>query len=208
MTTPGPAGPRHDVEAVVLAGGASRRMGHDKAVLELDHQRLVDRLAGRLAEAVGRVTVASGARSLGRDDEVADVPDVEGPLAGLLAGLRVSRAPVVVVVPVDAPHTSPELLLRLADLCRAHGRGAAVAVLDGQVQALHLAIQRASLPAIEARVAGGERSARRLLGWLGALRVDHDGWADVDPEGRFAQDWDHPHDLPPQVRLPSTRGGS
>ena len=183
------------LDGVVLAGGASRRMGRDKAVIHLEGQRLVDRAVDRLATVADRVVVASGARSLGRDDEVADATDVVGPLAGLLAGLRATSAPVVAVVPVDAPHTSPRLLLRLATLCLARDRAAAVAVADDRVQALHVAVQRAALPAIESRVDRGETSPRRLLGWLDALRVDRDGWAGHDP-GAFARDWDEPADLP------------
>lgn len=191
------------VAAVVLAGGASRRMGRDKAVLEVDGERLVDLVADRLASVVDQVVVASGSRPLGRDDEVADAPDTSGPLAGLVAGLRAASASVVVVVPVDAPRTGPELLLRLARVCLELDRSAAVAVADGHVQALHAAFHREALPAIESRVAAGEWSPRRLLGWLDAVRLDHDGWADLDPTGGFARDWDRPADLPPGVRGPA-----
>ena len=188
------------LDGVVLAGGASRRMGRDKARLRLGGQRLVDRAVERLATVADRVVVAPGPRSLGCEHEVADVADVTGPLAGLLAGLRTTRAPVVVAVPVDAPHTSPRLLVRLATLCVARDRAAAVAVADDRVQALHVAVQRTAVPAIESRVAAGEVSPRRLLGWLDALRVDRDGWAD-DDSGAFAGDWDEPADLPDDVDL-------
>lgn len=187
------------VDGVVLAGGASRRMGRDKAVLRLHGERLVDRAAARLATVTDHVVVAAGARSLGCPAEVPDAEEVQGPLAGLLAGLRAARAPVVVAVPVDAPHTSPRVLSRLAALCRDLDRAAAVAVVDAQVQALHVAVQRAALPAIEARVHAGEASPRRLLGWLDALRVDRDGWGEFDPGGAFARDWDRPADLPAGV---------
>lgn len=194
--TPSPAG----LDGVVLAGGASRRMGRDKAVIRLDGQRLVDRAVERLATVTDRVVVAAGRRSLGCDDEISDADGVAGPLAGLLAALRATEAPLVVAMPVDAPHTSPRLLLRLADLCVARERPAAVAVADGRVQALHVAVQRAALAAIEVRVAAGETSPRRLLGWLDALRVDRDGWAAVEA-GTFAGDWDEPGDLPADVAL-------
>lgn len=187
----------------MLAGGASRRMGHDKATLRLGGRRLVDHLADRLAGAVDGVVVAAGGRPLGRADEVDDAAGVTGPLAGLLAGLRATSAEVVVAAPVDAPLGPPAVLLRLAALCAASGRAAAVAVVDGHVQPLHVAIRRAAVPAVEARVTAGEVSPRRLLGWLDALRVDPDGWADLDGAATFARDWDRPGDLPPEVDLPT-----
>lgn len=175
-------------------------MGRDKALLHVDGQRLVDHVADRWRGVAQRVIVASGARSLGREDEVVDAVGCTGPLAGIVAALRASRADQLAVVPVDAPHTDPRVLQRLASLCRRHDRAAAVAVVGGQVQALHAVVDRRAGVAIEARVAAGERSPRRLLAWLDALVVDVDGWGDIDPSGRFADDWDRPQDLPAHVR--------
>lgn len=188
------------LDVVVLAGGSSRRMGRDKACLSLEGQRLVDRMAARMDTIAGQVLVASGARSLGRDDEVPDAPDCRGPLAGVVAALRASRADLLGVVPVDAPHTDPRVVARLAALCVAHDRAASVVVADGRVQALHVVIAATAAPAIEARVAAGERSLRRLLAWLDAERVDVDGWGDLDADGAMARDWDRPEDLPDQLR--------
>lgn len=188
------------LDVVVLAGGASRRMGRDKAVLLVDGQRLVDHVAARWTAVARRVMVASGSRSLGRDDEVDDVPGCAGPLAGVLAALRVSRADQLAVVPVDAPDTDPLLLARLGALCHRHGRAAAVAVVDGHVQALHAVVDRRASAAVEERVALGERSPRQLLAWLDALVVDVDGWGDIDASGRFAGDWDRPEDVPAHMR--------
>lgn len=189
-------------DAVVLAGGASRRMGRDKATLEVDGERLVDRAVARLSTVADHVLVASGGRSLGRDDEVPDAPDCTGPLAGIVAALRRTDADLLAVVPVDAPDTDPRLVARLADLCRASGRAACVVHADGHVQALHAVIDRSALPAVEARVAAGERSPRGLLAWLDARCVDADGWADLDAAGRSVRDWDSPADLPPGVLDP------
>lgn len=190
------------LDVVVLAGGAGRRMGGDKARLVLDGQRLVDRVATRMAMVADHVMVASGPRSLGRDDEVADAPDVAGPLAGVLAALRISSARMLAVVPVDAPGTDPALVVRLADWCAGQGRAAAVAVTGERVQALHAVVAVAARDAVEARVADGERSPRGLLAWLDAARLGVDGWTDLDPAGAFADDWDRPEDLPAGVARP------
>jgi molybdopterin-guanine dinucleotide biosynthesis protein A len=48
-----------DVEAFILAGGRSRRMGRDKARLNWDGEPLVRRLAARIAPAVARVRLVA-----------------------------------------------------------------------------------------------------------------------------------------------------
>lgn len=192
-------------DVVVLAGGASRRMGHDKALLEIEGQRLVDHLVEGMAMMADHVVVASGHRSLGRADEVADPEGLRGPLAGLVAGLRATSGPYMASVPVDAPRTSAALVARLVEWCDRCGRGAVAAVADGHLQALHLVIARDAVAAVEERVAAGEWSPRRLLGWLDAGRIDVDGWGDLDPEGAFARDWDEPADLPDSVDYPRSR---
>lgn len=190
----------HGLDVVVLAGGSSRRMGSDKAVLEVDGVRLVDVVASAMAGIADRVVVASGRRSLGCGDEVADPDGWTGPLGGIVAALRATAGDHLGVVPVDAPGTDPRLLRRLATLCADHGRAAAVATSDGHLQALHAVVTRRAAAAVEARVAAGERSPRQLWAWLDALVVDVDGWGDLDPTGRLGHDWDRPEDLPEGVR--------
>lgn len=72
---------------LILTGGASSRMGHDKAELRWGGVRAVDRLAS-LARAAGCVPVCSvGVQSYG----LTFIPDLEpggGPVAGVVAGLR------------------------------------------------------------------------------------------------------------------------
>lgn len=194
------------LDVVVLAGGASRRMGADKARLQVGGRRLVDLVAEAQRGTGHRVLVACGDRPLGLPDEVADADGLTGPIAGLLGALRASTADAIALVPVDAPHPSAALPDLLHDLCRDRGRPAAVPVVDGHVQSLHAVLRHDALAAVERRVAAGERSPRRLLGWLDALRVDADAWGEVDPAGAFAQDWDRPEDVPGSVRIPGRDG--
>lgn len=188
------------LDVVVLAGGASSRMGTDKAVLQVEGRRLVDRMVEAMATVADRVVVSVGSRSLGLEDEVVDAEGLTGPLAGIVAALRVTGGDLLGVVPVDAPATDARLLRRLADLCEAHGRSAAVVVADGHLQSLHVVLTRSAHPAVETRVAAGERSTRGLLAWLDALVVDPRGWDDVDPDAAMARDWDVPADLPRGVQ--------
>lgn len=87
--------------AIILAGGASSRMGEDKALVLWDGVRAVDRVAAlaRLAGA-DEVIVAGGDYGL---PFVADPEPQAGPVAGILAAARHLRADCLLIFAVDAP---------------------------------------------------------------------------------------------------------
>ena len=77
-----------DLVGAVLTGGASRRMGRDKALIQVEGVRMVDRVAAVLAAAGCSNVVAVGPRQLAGD--VAHIDDLypgEGPLGGVLTAM-------------------------------------------------------------------------------------------------------------------------
>src|SRR5436190_1742777 len=101
--------------AIILVGGASSRMGADKAALLWGGVRAVDRLAhlARVAGATTVLTVGAGEYGLERiDDEI----DGGGPVAGIVAGLAALAARGCdrgLVVAVDAATIRPADLVPL-----------------------------------------------------------------------------------------------
>jgi molybdopterin-guanine dinucleotide biosynthesis protein A len=128
---------------IVLAGGRSRRMGRDKALLPWGQGTLLDRMIAVLATAGATRVLVSGDRpAYGGIGDV--VPD-RGPVGGLHAVLRHVEGPVL-VVPVDLPRLRPErveaLLAGMGTAgaamfaghplpCALHADDAARAVVDG-----------------------------------------------------------------------------
>ena len=106
------------IVGVVLAGGASRRMGgRDKAAIELDGETLLKRAVRRLRPQVDR-TVVNAPPGAWRDAAVPlvpdDLPDQPGPLAGLLAAMaRADEEDRIVTVAVDTPFFPEDLVSRL-----------------------------------------------------------------------------------------------
>jgi molybdopterin-guanine dinucleotide biosynthesis protein A len=100
--------------AIILTGGASRRMGADKAAQDWGGLRAIDRVA-MLARAVGAEVVLSA----GGDYGLPCVPDpalYAGPVAGVLAGVGTLRAQGLsrsLVLAVDAPTLRPQDLAPL-----------------------------------------------------------------------------------------------
>jgi len=99
---------------VVLAGGHSRRMGTDKALLELDGLTLVERAARRLAAICSQVVLADGGRNmLDGVQSVADGPG-KGPVAGILGTAAAFPDTALLLLACDLPRVPIGLLGELA----------------------------------------------------------------------------------------------
>ena len=108
--------PRFD--AVILAGGAARRMGgEDKALITIGATSLLQRVLGAVAEAE-RVICVGPRRSTAVDVEwTQEDPPGGGPVAALAAGLARVTAPVTLVAAVDLPFLQRTVVSRLVTAC-------------------------------------------------------------------------------------------
>jgi molybdopterin-guanine dinucleotide biosynthesis protein A len=185
------------VAGLLLTGGASRRMGTDKALLEVDGLRLVDRAAALLAAVTDPVVeVGPGWSDL---PAVREDPPGGGPLAAVSAGAaalrRAGHDGPVVVPAVDMPRVSVELLRLLAER---GGPATAVPRADGHPQPLCARYGPDALAAVDRLLAEGGRSLRALLEAMDA-RGDV-GWVEPEEWERVAEpvalaDVDTPDDL-------------
>ena len=95
---------------VVLAGGASRRMGRDKAFVEVDGRPLVALAADALlAAGAAEVLVVGGDRQALGALGYTVVPDRypgEGPLGAVLTAFAAAREPLVAVLACDLPRVA------------------------------------------------------------------------------------------------------
>ena len=108
------------VFGLVLAGGESRRMGQDKALLMRDGQSQLAHIATLLQRVVDRVFV-SARRSQqddaerGRFDRIVDRYDDMGPIAGILSALEEHPAVDWLVIACDLPNIDETTLRFLLD---------------------------------------------------------------------------------------------
>lgn len=186
-------------DAVVLAGGAARRLGGaDKPGVRVGGRSLLDRVLAACAGARTTVVVAE-ARPTARPVRWArEEPPGAGPLAALDAGLRHTTADHVVVLSADLPFLRPATVRRLLSALHAgEADGALLTDADGRDQPLVAAYRapalRRELTALtEDRAAHGAQGAltglplRRLTAALDLVRVpDHvasfdcDTWDDI-----------------------------
>jgi molybdopterin-guanine dinucleotide biosynthesis protein A len=127
-----------NLSAVILAGGESRRMGKDKAWLEVDGQPLLARALSTLRDSgIDEILISGRA---GIDYSAMQCPvllDLEpgcGPLAGIERALEAARAPLLLVLAVDLPNMTAALVRKLAGHC--DPLTGAVPKLRGQLEPL------------------------------------------------------------------------
>lgn len=105
----------HPPAGVVLAGGDSRRLGRDKAVLSFAGEPLVARAAAKLAAVVEPVVIADRGRCyLEGFLSVTDGPGA-GPLAGLLGAAAALPGRSLLALACDLPLLPAALLAALAE---------------------------------------------------------------------------------------------
>jgi hypothetical protein len=131
-----PDGPGTEAyDAVVLAGGAARRLGGaDKPGVRVGGRALLDRVLAACAGARTTVVVADPRPAARPVLWAREEPPGGGPLAALDAGLRRTTAPYVVVLSADLPFLAEETVRRLLDTLRGSAgerRGAAPDVIEG-----------------------------------------------------------------------------
>jgi molybdopterin-guanine dinucleotide biosynthesis protein A len=183
--------------AAVLAGGASRRMGRDKATMPVDGVELAATVLAAAARVAAPVVLVAPEGHPARRLAAPVVTDpAHGPLAALAAALEALDAAEVLVLAGDHPGLRVELLAHLVALAP---RGEAVACRRGpRLEPLVAVYRRApALAAARARLAG-TGSGASLLGLLAELRtvvVEEPEWRALDPDGRSFVDLDEPADL-------------
>lgn len=153
-----------ELEAVVLAGGKSARMGQDKATMSLRGRSLED-------WAVKAATDAGLHCRVQRDDLVAGL----GPLGGMWTAFQDSRASGLIFLSCDMPFVSAIELARLIDRWR-EGDEAALFVVEER-PGFPCLVGRTLMPQIDARLQSGRRSVQGLLSEGQALKVEPiDAW--------------------------------
>jgi molybdopterin-guanine dinucleotide biosynthesis protein A len=176
-----------DVAGVVLCGGASTRMGRDKALIEFDGKPLVRLVAERVAECADPVLLASGAGRRFESLPYEEIPDAvsgAGPISGLVAALSASPHDLLVAAAVDMPFVSADVFRLLLEL-RAH-EDAVVPVTSQGKQPLHALYHRSALSHLADVLERGRYGLREALDGLDVREVGREEWKAVDPRGRFA----------------------
>ena len=156
----------------VQAGGESRRMGQDKALMPFLGQPLIQRVVRRIAPIADEVFVTTNRPAdyafLGLP-LFSDIHFGRGPLGGLFTALSSASQPLVAVVACDMPFVSPNLLAFQARLLEAEAADVVVPFSKEGYEPLHAVYRREScLPAVKQAL---DDEQWKLIAWFSKVKV-------------------------------------
>jgi molybdopterin-guanine dinucleotide biosynthesis protein A len=163
MSTPSPTG-------YVLAGGLSRRLGRDKALLPWQKTTLLDHVTQLLGTVchevyiVGRHQTALPSKESCREPAgwLPDRTSGLGPVGGISTALHASQAEENIVVAVDLPSLTSEFLKYFKERCLYTLRPLTVCKIESAFP-LCLGIRTSFVRVVDEYIAAGHRSIHGLI---------------------------------------------
>jgi molybdopterin-guanine dinucleotide biosynthesis protein A len=191
------------VACVVLVGGESRRMGEDKARVDLAGKAMVERVLDVVRPLFKELYIGAHEDGLLCDayglPTVIDTLPGRGPVLGVCAALDKAREERVFVVSCDLPMLSAQVIEYLAT--QVEGVDAVVPMIGGRAQTTCAIYSRACLAPLEERLSSNEKGARSLNRFLEKTEglkvryVTEDELSKIDNDLESFVDVDTPQEL-------------
>ena len=192
------------VTGFILAGGASSRMGRDKALLEFGGVPLILHTARLLEPLVDKVVVvgnpgryaALGLRAIADDTQSRGGLEKtgRGPLAGIAAALAATHSRWNLILACDLPYLSPEWIDWLVLRALESPAEAVVPRTKRGIEPLAAVYRSECVATI---VAALDRGVRKVSDAIGELRVDFvypREWRHIDPSKLILRNMNAPRD--------------
>ncbi|HXG23177.1 MAG TPA: molybdenum cofactor guanylyltransferase [Chthonomonadales bacterium] len=171
---------------IVLAGGKSRRMGRDKALLPFRGKTLLEYVVAQLRKAVDEVIVVADVPNryvlANGTHVVGDIYPGAGPLGGIVTGLYATEEGYHPVIGCDMPHLEPAILHFL--IREAQGLDGAIPVIAGRVEPLCAVYHSRCAAVFEKALHQGERAVHRVIECVDMMRVHEEALRAIDKDLR------------------------
>jgi molybdopterin-guanine dinucleotide biosynthesis protein A len=154
---------------VVLAGGESRRMGRDKALVKVAGLPMIEWVVNALDRVCDDVVLAGRSEGWGGRHGLVDPAGLGGPLAGLVAALQLESD--VLVVAVDQPWVRVDTLAAMAAM-----EGTAVPVSGG--------VRQVTCARYSATITVAARSIQEMLDQTPYRSIEEEEWRSWNEDGR------------------------
>ncbi len=188
---------KNQVSGILLSGGKNSRMGTNKAFLEIDGIRLIDRtldIYRRLFRDIIIVTNDPLAYMEFTDASVVtDIYKGKGPLGGIYTGLFYSKNPFVFVSACDMPFLNEDFIKYLINQTNKYD--VVVPELVEGYQPLHAIYSRSCLPNIKRLLLMDKLKITGFYRDMRVLAIEKEEILPFNQDGRLFQNLNTPEDL-------------
>ena len=176
------------IEAFVLAGGKSARMGRDKALLEIGGKPFIDRIIETLSEIFSRITVVG--RIYKHPDLASSYQDILkgiGPIGGIYTALKKSTNELNFIIGLDYPLITEEIIEKIVSISlkKAEEYTAFIPVCSDGIHPLVSIYKKDAIPAIENLIERRIYRVNLLFSMIKTYYIDFTGIPNIEPEKAF-----------------------
>ena len=189
--------PFGNVTGLILLGGKSSRYGSNKAFVEIDGMRLVDRVAGVMQSIFQRVVLLTNTPeeyAYLRMPMVEDFVKGFGPMGGIYTGLTILSDEAGFFVACDMPFLSESLIRHMVDL--RNDFHAVVPRMDWMLEPLHALYSKKCLPVIHEAIGHHQHQILKCFAEMRVRYVDEEELRLWDPDLRSFFNINKPEDVP------------
>ena len=180
----------------IQAGGQSRRMGTDKALVQLGGRPLIEHVLKRVEGLGDEILITSNHTESLSYLGFPIVPDPipgAGALTGLETALNAARGDHVLILACDMPFVNRELLCHMIEL--APSADIIVPIHAGYFEPLHAIYSKECLPNIRASLENGQTRVINFYDEVRVQGIDESKIATLDPQGMSFFNINTPEDL-------------
>jgi molybdopterin-guanine dinucleotide biosynthesis protein A len=189
--------PFKNVTGLILLGGKSSRYGSNKALVEIEGVRLVDRVAGVMKSIFHRVILLTNTPE---EYTYLRLPMVEdlimglGPMGGIYTGLMTMSDETGFLVACDMPFLSGKLIRHMVEV--RDDFDTVVPRMDWMLEPLHALYSKKCIPVIREAIEERQYQIAKCFAGMRVRYVDEEELRLWDPDLRSFFNINKPQDLP------------
>ncbi len=184
------------ISGIILAGGKSSRYGSNKALVEIDGIRLIERVIRVMEPFFERLFIVTNTP---QEYAYLKLPMVEdlikglGPLGGVFTGLQAMSDGAGFFVACDMPFLSGKLIHHMADVLEDFD--AVVPKVDWKIEALHAIYTKRCIPAIKKLIDNKDYQVIKFFQSVRVRYLNREEILNFDPEMRSFFNINRPEEL-------------
>lgn len=182
--------------AVILAGGKSRRMKFDKQELEVNGEKLIGRTIKILGELFDVITVVTNRPELYDAYNVELISDIypgHGPISGIHTALHHSTNDLIFVMACDMPYVNIEFIKYLDE--QYDGEDGVITLKGNHIEPLNAIYHKSLLGKIEENIKEGRYRISDLVNESNFKLIEEKAAMNFDLELKMFKNLNTPEDL-------------